>query len=120
MINRITLLLFIGLAFLGCSEDNTPNYIDCKWFAYAGWQETDTDCSNYRQYTLGDTTEGIGFGYGYGVTVDRYIHYYKTDNYLELGFKTGGGDGIDYTKTKDFQEYIDNGNNICVEYESVD
>jgi len=119
MTKHLTILIFLGLAFWGC-EENTPDYIICKWFAYAGWQETDSNCSNYRQYTLGwisDSTVGTGFGYGNGVIIDNYIHYYETDNYLELGFKTDDGDGIDYTETTNFQDYIDIGKNICIEYE---
>ena len=116
MIKHLTLLLFIGLAALSCEEES-PNYIDCKWFAYSGWQEGDTDCLNYRQYTLGDSTEGYGFGYGYGVTIDNYISYYENDNYLKLGLKTINGDGIDFTVTIDFQELYDEGQNLCVDYE---
>ena len=60
-----------------------PAYIDCKWFAYAGWQEGDNNCNNYRQYTLGETADGFVY---YVERVNNYVNYYETDNYLELGF----------------------------------
>jgi len=72
VIRFFTLLLFIGLAFWGCEED-IPAYIDCKWFANAGWQEGDNNCNNYRQYTLGDTANGFVY----------YVE--RVNNYLELG-----------------------------------
>ncbi len=47
----------------------------------------------------------------------NFIHYYKNDNYVELGMKTNHGDGIDYTESVDLQFYYALDKNLCIDYE---
>ena len=80
MINRITLLLFIGLAFWSCEEekDETLPYLDLEWWMVTGFNEVNPSYKKaFKHYTSNQFADDMTNCY--------YLHYYVDEK--ELRFK---------------------------------
>ena len=97
MINRITLLLLIGLVVWGCEEDASLPYLNVS---YINMQRA----ANYSPQCL-SINESATNEDGYNCTNAIWIHYYKDDNYIEYSYKTSGAGVIYDNRTWDLNDF---------------